>query len=105
MMQQVLKTGLEIYGFEVVMASDGLEALQLYHAEKGRFAAILTDNEMPRMNGKELVRALRKGGYGGRIVVMSGNLKEADLDAYRPFNISGFFSKPFDVATLAHLLL
>ena len=103
-MQRALKTGLELYGFEVVTASDGLEALQIYQARAGLFSAIVTDNEMPRMNGRELVHALRKCGYIGRIIVMSGNFKAGDLHAFQEQDISGFFNKPFEIAGLVHLL-
>ncbi len=37
--------------------------------------------------------------------IMSGRLTVKDLRAYEPHNISGFFSKPFEVGELAAMLL
>ena len=47
---------LESEGFRVVQAHDGVEALRVMCAERGRPALILTDLMMPRMSGYELCR-------------------------------------------------
>jgi CheY-like chemotaxis protein len=104
-LQGVWKMALERYGFEVITASDGIDALTQYKAHEGNFGAILTDNDMPHMNGRELVRSLREIGFKGRIVVMSGDFKREDLEAYRAHAISGFFHKPFEMDLLATMLL
>ena len=100
-----LKIGLRAYGFEVITASHGIDALMQYKAHSGDFSAIVTDNDMPHMNGLEFVRAVREIGFKGRIVVMSGNLKAEDLRAYQDYAISGFFHKPFEISLLATMLL
>ncbi len=105
MLQQVLKMGLGIYGFEVITASHGIDALMQYQAHGGCFGAIVTDHDMPQMNGLEFVRSLREMGYKGRIVVMSGRLNVEDLHAYQEYAISGFFHKPFETSLLAAILL
>jgi DNA-binding NtrC family response regulator len=104
-MQGALKMGLGAYGFEVIVASHGIDALMQYKAYAGDFGAIVTDNDMPRMNGLELVRSVRKIGFKGRVVVMSGHLKAEDLRAYQDQAISGFFHKPFEMSLLATMLL
>ena len=87
------------------MACNGFEALTQFQTHLGEFSAILTDNEMPHMNGLEFIRSVREIGYKGRIVVMSGNFKPKDLMAYQTHAISGFFHKPFDIGLLATMLL
>jgi DNA-binding response OmpR family regulator len=104
-MQSALRIGLGMYGFEVITASHGIDALGQYKAHSGNFGTIVTDNEMPHMNGLELVRSLREIGFKGRIVVVSGNLKVEDLRAYQNYAISGFFHKPFEIGMLATILL
>jgi CheY-like chemotaxis protein len=104
-MRETLKIGLTSYGFEVATASDGLDALGQYRAVLGNFRAIVTDNDMPHMNGLEFVRSVRETGYTGRIIVISGNLKTENLQEYRDYAISGFFHKPFDLSLLAAMLL
>lgn len=46
-------------GFGVVLAEDGRDALDKLLAEPGRFCALVSDVEMPRMTGVELCRAVR----------------------------------------------
>lgn len=104
-LQRTLKMGLAAYGFEVVTAFDGIDALTRYKAHGGNFGAIVTDNDMPRMNGPELVRSLRKMGFKGRIVVMSGHFKPEDLRTYQAHAISDFFHKPSEIDLLATMLL
>jgi CheY-like chemotaxis protein len=105
MFQQMLKIALGTYGFEVITASHGVDALMQYKAHDGKFATIISDSDMPEMDGLALVRSLREMGYKGRIVIMSGRLTAKELKEYEPHAISGFFHKPFDVAMLAAMLL
>jgi len=100
-----LKTGLEFYGFKVTTACDGLDALTQYKSRSGEFDAVVTDNEMPRMDGREFVHSLRELGFTGRIFVMSGNFQEEDPELYSREGISGLLQKPFDIRVLKTSIL
>jgi CheY-like chemotaxis protein len=102
--RSVLATGFEVLGFEVVMAGHGREALIQFRKYAGAFDVILTDNEMPEMDGLELVHEVRMLNFKGRIVVMSGHLSPERLSAFSEHNVNGFFQKPFDIGMLAALL-
>jgi two-component system cell cycle sensor histidine kinase/response regulator CckA len=103
--QQMLKVALGTYGFEVITASDGIDAFMQYKAHEGQFGCIVSNNEMPYLNGVGFIRSVREMGYKGRIVVMSGRLTVEELKEYEPYAVSGFFHKPFEVALLAAMLL
>jgi len=103
--QQMLKIALGNYGFEVVTASHGIDALMQYRAHGGRFGAVISDHDLPEMKGLRFIRSLREMGYEGRIVIMSGRLTVEELYEYEPHVISGFFHKPFAVGLLAAMLL
>ena len=105
MYQGRLKIALGMYGFEVIAASHGIDALMQYKTHEGQFGAIISENSMPKMNGLELVRSVREMGYKGEIVVMSGRLTSKQRKEYEPHAISGFFHKPFEVSLLAAMLL
>lgn len=51
---------LEKHGFRVLLAKDGAEALDLFHLEPDTIDGILLDVAMPRMDGLELFRHIRK---------------------------------------------
>ena len=99
-----LRLSLGASGFEVVTASHGVDALMQYKAQSGKFDAIVTDNDMPKMNGSEFIRSIRRLGFQGRIVLMSGNLSLECLRELQDCQISGFFTKPFEIGMLVALL-
>ncbi|MCE0483404.1 MAG: response regulator [Methylacidiphilales bacterium] len=102
---QMLALGFSTYGFEVVTASHGIEALLQFQAYHGNFGAVLTDNDMPDMNGVALLRQLRALGYSGCVLVMSGHLTPSDGQAYQDCAVSGFLHKPFDIGMVATMLM
>jgi CheY-like chemotaxis protein len=102
--RRALKTGLASYGFEVVTAWHGVDAVMQYRARQEQFGAIVLGHA-PLPNGSGFARYVREMGYQGRIIVMAGNLTVEELRAYEPHAISGFFSKPFDPSLLATMLL
>jgi len=100
-----VKSGLGIYGLEVITASHGIDALRQFNAHKGTFRAIVTDNDMPHMNGLEFIRSVREIGFKCRIVVISSHLGIEDLQAYQEYAVSDFFQKPFEMRLLVATLL
>jgi DNA-binding response OmpR family regulator len=105
MMLQALTLGFRAYGFEVVTASHGIDALMQFQAHAGNFGAVLTDDDMPTMNGVGLVKHLRALGYRGQILVMSGRLTVSGGRAYQDYAISGFLHKPFEISMVATMLM
>jgi two-component system chemotaxis response regulator CheY len=54
----VMKSVLELSGFDVVLAVDGLDGIEKAQAESPDL--IITDISMPRLNGLEMIRELRR---------------------------------------------
>lgn len=87
-------------GFDVIAASDGEEALSL--ARKGNFDLVLSDVNMPRMDGISLIRALRcESSYRHTPILMLTT--EASVERKREgkeAGATGWIVKPFDPAQL-----
>jgi DNA-binding response OmpR family regulator len=98
-----LKIGLELHGFQVVTANNGLDALKEFRGNPDEFDAIMTDKEMPYMDGLEFVTAVRKEGFRGRIFLMSGTLYPSDSKALSVLGVSTFVKKPFNLRRLIDL--
>ena len=83
---------LRSFGYEVLEASDGEEALRLIGAKAGSIHLVLTDIVMPRMSGREL---------GERLAVLSPDTRIAFMTGYEPpddFGLRGdalIVRKPF----------
>ena len=64
------------------------------------FDVVITDNNMPRMSGLELVRRLREENFSGKIVVLSAFLTEENRKAYADLQVDRMLAKPFDLGQL-----
>jgi CheY-like chemotaxis protein len=80
-------------------AGNGEEALARI-AEPPPVDVLITDNNMPRLSGLELVRRLRAVGFPGRIVVLSAHLTAENRRAYDELKVDRMLAKPFDVQEL-----
>lgn len=85
-------------GYEVVEAEDGQSALNLMAGE--RFDVIVTDLWMPRMDGVELIRALRRADDETKIIAISGGAPKAPINfsvaLAETWGADAVFIKPFD---------
>lgn len=73
----VRKQLLEEQGYHVVTAPDGAEAFELFQPTV--FDVVVTDYRMPRMNGIELIRQIRKLEPEARIILLSGMVEPLGL--------------------------
>lgn len=92
---------LERAGFAVTTVTSGEEALAAVRAN--RFAAIVTDHNMPSMTGTELIDRLLEldGSLKGRLILTSGDLYTEANDAFLKRTGTRGLQKPFQVAELA----
>lgn len=60
--------------YEVETAEDGMEAWRKISENPEKFHVVITDNQMPNLEGIDLVERLRAQGFGGRIVFFSSTL-------------------------------
>ena len=85
---------MEAFGFRTSTAGNGVEGLVAIALEAP--SAIITDLQMPRMNGLELITALRRTKTGIPVIVISGSAS-TDLDAARELGATAAFQKPLPV--------
>jgi CheY-like chemotaxis protein len=81
-------------------ACDGEEALARIAAHCPPFDVVITDNNMPRLSGLELVRRLRAENFGGKIVVLSAHLSDDNRRAYTELHVDTMLAKPFNIREL-----
>lgn len=96
----MLQHCLEQFGYDVSVATDGLEALDLMRS--GQFRMVISDWEMPRMNGVELCREIRNRSSSGYTYVILLTSHEG-TDSVVEGLVAGaddFIPKPFDAREL-----
>jgi len=70
--RDLLHEGLQSRGYRVLVASNGVEALQVAEQHSGPIRVLITDVIMPQMSGPELARSLRKVRRNTDVLYMSG---------------------------------
>jgi CheY-like chemotaxis protein len=102
--RDIAKTFLEMFGFTVVDAVNGKEALEIYQRSATDITLVMTDMGMPIMNGYELFSELKKLNPELPIIVSSGYGDAEVGSRLGTDNIAGLVSKPYGPEQLREVL-
>jgi CheY-like chemotaxis protein len=93
----MLERRLEMEGYDVVTATDGVEALErLRELEPKKPDVILLDAMMPHMSGTEVLEQLRNQGSKIPVLMISAHLDAQEPDRMRSLGASDCIPKPFE---------
>ena len=95
---------LERIGFQVLVASDGQEALELYPVCQREIVLVLLDLTMPYMDGEETFQRLRHLDPQVRVVMTSGYTETAMAARFSGQPRCGFLPKPYTLEGLTRCL-
>jgi len=103
--QKVILGLLADSGIDVVIANDGIEALEILQKDSN-FTLILMDAHMPRMDGFETTRNIRKNPKYNQIVViaLSGDTAADDIRKMKEAGMSEHLEKPLKIDALYDML-
>ena len=102
--RQIAKILLEELGFKVIEASNGEEALEQYRNNSLDITLVVTDMDMPVMDGYQLFLALKKINPDLPVVISSG-FGDADITSrVVEGNVAGILSKPYRFDQLREVL-
>ena len=90
----VLTTILERAGYDVIVACDGQEAVDLFRQEGDSIDCVLTDLSMPKLDGEEVFHELRSIRSDVRVILSSGYTEQEVLDRFRNVGLAGVIQKP-----------
>jgi CheY-like chemotaxis protein len=82
-------------GFTILEARNGLEAVELYGSYRSGIVLVVTDVDMPVMDGLEAIDRMRELSPEVRVLVMTGTDRELKLEGCR------LLRKPFTLAELS----
>ncbi len=105
LLNRSLTAFLQRYGYEVLTASDGRKAVELFRRHRDEVALVLLDLEMPEISGHDCLAALMDQKPDIKVVAVSGAvLSVADWDPVRKGGARAFLAKPFDFQELLALI-
>jgi CheY-like chemotaxis protein len=96
-------------GFDVELASDGMEALHVLGKRHSDFVAVLLDIQMPKLDGFLTTRALRQAEAAcgwSRLPVIAATALAMDVDGYRCLEagMDAHLSKPLQRDEVVRLM-
>ncbi len=92
---------LETFGYRVLLAADGSEAVAIYATRKAEIAVVLTDMTMPVMDGLATIHVLMKLDPSVRIIAASGLSANSQIAS---LGVKHFLPKPYTAETLLKVL-
>ncbi len=95
---------LQRLNFSVLEARDGLEGLTMFEQHRNEIGLVLSDISMPRMDGWELLRAMRRVSPNTPVILSSGYDKSQVLSGEHSEWPQAFLSKPYRPADLSSTL-
>jgi YesN/AraC family two-component response regulator len=85
------------------VASNGMDALSAFKVAD--FDTVITDIKMPKMNGIDLLKAIRETGRNTQIIVITGYPSKNNITDAEKYRVRAFFTKPINVERFMDTLL
>ena len=95
---------LEAAGFDVVLAADGHEAVEVFHALGEGVCLVVMDMTMPRMGGAEAFTELRRIRRDVPVILSSGYNEQDATNWFAGKGLAGFIQKPYSPQRLIDLI-
>lgn len=106
--EQIIRTTasaiLKQLGYEVLVASNGLEGLEIFKSGRHKIDLVMLDMIMPVMNGRECFERIKEIDPAIKVIMASGFCRDEDLQKLKALGLGGFIQKPYGVSDLSHLL-
>jgi PAS domain S-box-containing protein len=101
---EITKQMLEAYGYVVTTAGDGAEALAIFTSIRNTVSIVITDVNMPVIDGITTAIALKKQKPSLRFIISSGLADEANLSKLTSIAVDGFLQKPYSAPALLKII-
>jgi len=101
--QMLLKLAVQRFGKEILVANDGMEAVEACRNNPG-IDLVLMDIKMPRMDGKEATNQIRKFNKNLIIVAQSAYADSSDIELILKLGFTDFIAKPINIKVLQDVI-
>jgi len=91
---ELMAEGLQYYGYRVEWTLNGEDALKLLAADPEKFDLLVTDLDMPRLDGHDLIVYARAAGFHGKVIVFAGALTDLDRMRLGMLSVEAIIDKP-----------
>ena len=104
MIKDIARDILSRYGYRVLTAGGGKEAVEVYRRHKEEISVVVLDIVMPDVGGREVFRRIREVDPAARVIIASGYHKERDANDLLREGAVRFVQKPYRIASLVGMV-
>jgi len=95
---------LEKLGYNVIVAENGKEGLDIFKKSYKNIDLVLTDLTMPKMNGFEAFIKMKEVDKNCKVIISSGLIRDEDFIKFKKEGIADFINKPYNISNLSKVL-
>ncbi len=95
------RRALEMAGYRVLTAADGVEGVDLFRRRHDEIDAVVLDMSMPRLDGRGAYLEMKKIAPSVRVLLTTGYALNEEAQSILDLGVRGFIEKPFDIYTLS----
>lgn len=95
---------LEAFGYRVILAADGVEAVAAYASHHDEISVVIMDMVMPVMDGPSAIKILKSIHPDARIIAASGLAANEHAAAAAEAGVKHFLAKPYTAETLLTMI-
>jgi two-component system cell cycle sensor histidine kinase/response regulator CckA len=103
-LREIIGNILQTFGYRVITACDGNEALMKYAQQQNEIAVVFTDMMMPFMDGPAMIRSLRRFNPKARIIAATGLATQNKIIEAKLLGVDAFVSKPYSAEKILKVL-
>ncbi len=89
-------------GFAVLLAKDGLDAVNIFNKHYTNIDLVILDLTMPNISGKEAAKRIWEKKSNTKIIISSGYNESEILSQFNEYNLEGFIQKPYSLVELCN---
>jgi DNA-binding NtrC family response regulator len=92
------------YGYHVITASNGREALDIYPKEGKSISLIILDLVMPVMDGRKCLEKILRINPNAKVIIASGVTEEGSTNVAQVKGAKGSIRKPYDIKRMLRMV-
>ncbi|MGE5341931.1 MAG: response regulator [Candidatus Omnitrophota bacterium] len=100
-MRKIASNVLEKSGYEVIVAENGDQAIELFKQHHNEIRAVLLDLLMPQKSGKETYLEMKQIQPDVNVILITGAIKDKRIDEVLELGVKGYLEKPYTYPQLS----
>lgn len=100
---KIISDALDKLGANYLSATNGLEALEILEKNPD-IDVVVTDINMPYMNGIEMIKTMKERGIDLPIIIMSAHTEKEYISEAKEYGVEEYLLKPFDFIKFIELI-